>query len=197
MRPRGTPPMPNAMSRAREPVGTASTAMWEEASPSRMMAPRPNCFWIWPIARSRACRRSCLPLAEPLTIPPLCLAVGMIARKVEANKGRASPRGWLDEELGGRVRDEVQEDDRQQWGEVQHAQPGQELADGGEDGLRDVVQEDHHRVAGVHPGPGEDDADEDGDHQYDGQDLDEPDGGFDRFILPAAALCRRRPVRPR
>src|SRR3990172_12907908 len=183
MRPRGTPP------RAREPVGIASTAMWEEASPSRMMAPRPNCFSIWPIASSRACRRSCLPLAEPLTIPPLCLADGMIARKVEANKGCASPtQGGLDEKPGGRVRDEVQEDDGQQRGEVQHAQPRQELTQRRKDRLSNVVQEDHDRVARVQPDPGDDDPDEDRDREDPGEYLDELDGGFDRSILPGAAL---------
>ena len=43
-RPRGTPPTPRAMSSAIEPVGIVSTAMRLEASPSRMIAPLPNCF---------------------------------------------------------------------------------------------------------------------------------------------------------
>src|SRR5438552_10343747 len=48
------PPMPRAMSRPREPVGRQAASCASAASPSRMMAPLPNCFSIWLRARSIA-----------------------------------------------------------------------------------------------------------------------------------------------
>ena len=56
-RPRGIPPMPNAMSRAREPVGMHSVARESYISPRRITAPFPWSFSICPSAVSRA---SCL-----------------------------------------------------------------------------------------------------------------------------------------
>ena len=53
MRPLGTPPMPRAMSRDSEPVGMASTMMWE-FSPRRMMEPLPYSRSIWAMAVSSA-----------------------------------------------------------------------------------------------------------------------------------------------
>src|SRR5947199_890047 len=48
------PPMPSAMSRPSEPVGSAGMSPARAASPSRMIAPLPNCFSIWLSARSIA-----------------------------------------------------------------------------------------------------------------------------------------------
>src|SRR6266404_4266369 len=49
MRPRGSPPVPSAMSRPSEPVETIPTsAAGASAPPSRMMAPLPNCFSMSP-----------------------------------------------------------------------------------------------------------------------------------------------------
>ena len=45
IRPRGSPPIPKARSRAVAPVEIASTAMWL-FSPIRMTEPLPNCFSI-------------------------------------------------------------------------------------------------------------------------------------------------------
>src|SRR5690606_16507085 len=53
MRPRGTPPMPSARSRASAPVGMTET-FCAAASPIFMMAPLPNCRSIWPSAMSSA-----------------------------------------------------------------------------------------------------------------------------------------------
>jgi hypothetical protein len=57
MRPRGKPPMPSAVSSAREPVGMTSTCAtsWP---PRRMIAPAPNCFWMTRIASSMALPRA-------------------------------------------------------------------------------------------------------------------------------------------
>src|SRR5690554_1310771 len=57
MRPRGTPPMPRARSRASAPVGMTET-FCAAASPIFMMAPLPNCRSIWPSAMSSALSRS-------------------------------------------------------------------------------------------------------------------------------------------
>ena len=43
---------------------------------------------------------------------------------------------------------------------------------------------DHYWVARVHARPEEHDPDEDGDHQYDGQDLNEAAGDFYELSLP-------------
>src|SRR5687768_4085200 len=53
-RPRGSPPMPSAISRPSEPVETASTSYDAAASPRRMTEPLPNCFSIWPSAAESA-----------------------------------------------------------------------------------------------------------------------------------------------
>jgi hypothetical protein len=68
MRPRGTPPMPSAMSSAIEPVGMDSMCS-AEASPRRMIAPWPNCFSIWPSASSSA---------EPFSPVPSLLVLGVM-----------------------------------------------------------------------------------------------------------------------
>src|SRR5215213_4410457 len=52
-RPRGTPPTPRAMSRARAPVGMEAT-LWRSSSPMRMIEPFPNCRSIWEMAASIA-----------------------------------------------------------------------------------------------------------------------------------------------
>ena len=58
MRPRGTPPMPRAASRATEPVGMASTSRLGPPSPKRMMAPLPKRFSISEVVASIALSRS-------------------------------------------------------------------------------------------------------------------------------------------
>src|SRR5262245_47448878 len=63
MRPRGSPPMPSAMSRPREPVDKASTSM-RSLAPSRMMEPLPCSFSIWARAASNA---FCLSMLPPST----------------------------------------------------------------------------------------------------------------------------------
>ena len=65
MRPRGSPPIPNAKSNAIDPVGMDFTALSEGESPSRITAPRPNAFSICARANSRVLSRSLLvPLTE-------------------------------------------------------------------------------------------------------------------------------------
>src|SRR3989442_7801450 len=59
-RPRGIPPTPIAASRLMAPVEMASTRTRGESAPIRMMAPLPQVFSIWVIARFRALRRSSL-----------------------------------------------------------------------------------------------------------------------------------------
>ena len=54
IRPLGTPPMPRARSRAREPVGMDSAAVFR-VSPRRMMDPLPKVFSIFCTAVSSAC----------------------------------------------------------------------------------------------------------------------------------------------
>src|ERR1035437_11081629 len=46
--------MPNAMSSEKEPVEMQGIATWVQASPRRMMAPSPNCFWICANTLSRS-----------------------------------------------------------------------------------------------------------------------------------------------
>src|SRR5579872_3739951 len=58
MRPRGNPPTPNALSREIEPVEITETGTMASFDPSRTMDPLPNCFSIWPNARSKARVRS-------------------------------------------------------------------------------------------------------------------------------------------
>src|ERR1700722_2837801 len=65
MRPRGSPPMPSAMSRARAPVGIDSILKFM-FSPMRMIEPLPNCFSIWLSAASRAFERSSVAIAVSL-----------------------------------------------------------------------------------------------------------------------------------
>src|SRR5262245_15950703 len=56
-RPRGTPPIPKAISSPREPVETTGTSFTMPPSPSFMIAPLPNCLSIWLTARSIAFSR--------------------------------------------------------------------------------------------------------------------------------------------
>src|SRR5664279_3012324 len=57
MRPRGRPPMPSAMSKPSDPVGTTCTSGGAIPSPSRMMLPLPNCFSIVATVSSMALSR--------------------------------------------------------------------------------------------------------------------------------------------
>src|SRR3989442_2952289 len=57
-RPRGMPPIPIAASRLIAPVGMTSTRTRGESAPIRMMAPLPQVFSIWVMARLRAFLRS-------------------------------------------------------------------------------------------------------------------------------------------
>src|SRR3989441_1711460 len=61
-RPRGMPPIPIAASRLIAPVGIASTRTRGESDPIRMMAPLPQLFSIWVMARFSALRRSSVSL---------------------------------------------------------------------------------------------------------------------------------------
>src|SRR5258708_38809259 len=64
-RPRGTPPMPSARSRASAPVETASMSICGR-SPIFMTEPFPNCSSIWLIAASIAfCLSICLSISVP------------------------------------------------------------------------------------------------------------------------------------
>ena len=87
--PRGMPP-PNATSSAREPVGIVSTVIFAEASPNRIMEPLPNCFSIWPIARSSARRRSSPSLALVWLIVAVPLFRPMVRSFVTRCKSTAS-----------------------------------------------------------------------------------------------------------
>src|SRR5881409_2842438 len=57
-RPRGIPPIPIAASRLMAPVGMTSTRTRGASAPMRMMAPLPQVFSIWVMARLRAFLRS-------------------------------------------------------------------------------------------------------------------------------------------
>src|SRR3989344_6873241 len=59
MRPMGTPPTPSAISKLKQPVVTAATAM-RLASPSFIMEPSPNFSLIWATAASADFNRSSL-----------------------------------------------------------------------------------------------------------------------------------------
>src|SRR5712692_6095229 len=61
-RPRGMPPIPIAASRLIAPVGIASTRTRGPSAPIRMMAPLPQVFSIWVIARLSAFLRSSVSL---------------------------------------------------------------------------------------------------------------------------------------
>src|SRR2546428_365941 len=61
-RPRGMPPIPIAASRLIAPVGIASTRTCGESAPIRMMAPLPQVFSIWVMARLSAFLRSSVSL---------------------------------------------------------------------------------------------------------------------------------------
>src|SRR3954451_1093063 len=63
IRPRGTPPIPRARSRARAPVGIASTGRALSA-PSRISAPWPKSRSIWVTAASRAASFALASFAE-------------------------------------------------------------------------------------------------------------------------------------
>ena len=69
IRPRGTPPIPRAISRAKAPVEMCSIFKWVP-SPSFMMAPLPNCRSIWVIAVSRDWFFSFIVLAPSVSAAP-------------------------------------------------------------------------------------------------------------------------------
>src|ERR1044071_764087 len=56
-RPRGTPPIPRAISSPRDPEEITGKSFGIPASPSFIMAPLPNCRSIWLTARSSAFSR--------------------------------------------------------------------------------------------------------------------------------------------
>src|SRR5947208_2559886 len=58
MRPRGKPPTPRAASSEIEPVEITDTGTMASFDPNRRIEPLPNCFSIWPRARSKARARS-------------------------------------------------------------------------------------------------------------------------------------------
>jgi len=71
--------------------------------------------------------------------------------------------------------DDLDEDDRYQGGDVDHADAGDDVAQGCQDGLGELVEEGHERVARVDGEPGEDRSEEDEGRKDPGQDLDEGD----------------------
>ena len=76
MRPRGTPPMPSAASRASEPVGMASTSMLGPSSPNLMMEPLPNFLIISSSVALRTFSRSSPVVAGRISLDvPLVLAM--------------------------------------------------------------------------------------------------------------------------
>ncbi len=99
----------------------------------------------------------------------------------------------LSEQGGHELGEDEEEDNRHQRADVQHAfrgyaKRGYESPDGRQDRLSDFVQNDHYRVARVRAHPEEHDPDENGDHQYDSQDLNEAAGDFYNPSLPRS--CR-------
>src|ERR1700722_13771861 len=63
-RPRGSPPMPSAMSRPNEPVDTTSTSITASREPNFMIEPLPKARSIWPSAASNARCLSIVPLSK-------------------------------------------------------------------------------------------------------------------------------------
>ena len=77
--------MPRARSRARAPVGTASIPTLPR-SPSRMIAPLPNCFSIWPSVMSSDLSRS--------TVDPPGMGDAGASGRGEVAVGTTLRRGW-------------------------------------------------------------------------------------------------------
>src|SRR5438034_1059896 len=70
------PPMPIAASRLLAPVGIASTRTRGESAPIRMMAPLPQVFSIWLMARFSAFLRSSVSFATSLSAAMGALDMG-------------------------------------------------------------------------------------------------------------------------
>src|SRR3989304_4464571 len=111
-------------------------------------------------------------------------ADGIIARAGGGHNGQAAPltarlmirdrrvpRPRARSEAPRRSGNEDEEEAGHHGRQVYHADAGHELADGGQDRLRDVVDNHVEGVVGVEGDPGENDAEEDGGQQYVGQDL--------------------------
>src|SRR6478672_971921 len=100
IRPRGSPPMPRARSRARAPVGIASTPTLPR-SPRRMMAPFPNCFSIWPSAMSSDLSRSIR--ADSFWVHPRVVRRPADGGRWGFGEGLAPPRRWPEGPYDGGV----------------------------------------------------------------------------------------------
>src|SRR6185437_9458105 len=95
-RPRGMPPIPMAASRLIAPVGMTSTRTRGESAPIRMMAPLPQVFSIWVMARLRAFLRSSESWGTSLSAAMSVLDMGWEPRLVRPEytpKPRLSPPG--------------------------------------------------------------------------------------------------------
>src|SRR3989454_11406815 len=95
-RPRGMPPIPIAASRLIAPVGMTSTRPRGESAPIRMMAPLPQVFSIWVMARLRAFLRSSESCGTSLSAAMSVLDMGWEPRWVRPEytpKPRLSPPG--------------------------------------------------------------------------------------------------------
>src|SRR2546422_3752096 len=95
-RPRGMPPIPIAASRLIAPVGMTSTRTRGESAPIRMMAPLPQVFSIWVMARLRAFLRSSESCGTSLSAAMSVLDMGWEPRWVRPEytpKPRLSPPG--------------------------------------------------------------------------------------------------------
>jgi len=71
--------------------------------------------------------------------------------------------------------DDLNENDRRQGGAVHHPDAGEDVAQGRQDGLGDLVEEGHEWVVRVDGEPGEDRSEEDERREDLGQDPDEAD----------------------
>ena len=71
--------------------------------------------------------------------------------------------------------DDLNKDDRRQGGDVDHADAGDDVAHGRQNGLGDLVEDGHQGVVGVDGEPGEDRSEKDERRKDPGQDLDEGD----------------------
>lgn len=105
------------------------------------------------------------------------------------NKGRLSLSGtWqglpgaveldsvgLEEGSDERLTNDLDEDDRYQGGDVDHADAGDDAAQGRQNGLGEFVEDGHEGVVRVDGEPGEDRSEEDERREDPGQDLDEGD----------------------
>src|SRR3989441_11968430 len=95
-RPRGMPPIPIAASRLIAPVGMISTRTRGESAPIRMIAPLPQVFSIWVMARLRAFLRSSESCGPSLSAAMSVLDMGWEPRWMRPEytpKPRLSPPG--------------------------------------------------------------------------------------------------------